>query len=504
MGKKKSAAYLVLITVLILGLCLMCFLPFFYGGVKGFNPFPSMSGKDALLGNGFADGYTTDGGDDYIGGGYSFVFYPEGVIPLSDYEDNLESKTGDEQTKYAEKYQTFGELCIEKELLGEDGKPGEDFLAAFDAAVCQFRTRVRELNLENAALDIVNDYSVRVFLPDLGNRTTQFSVFRAVGTMGEFTLSYGSSADSATPLSYSRKENGEFETINDYVDGAYSMVRGGTSYVVIRFTSKGRDMLQSWTSDAANSSVTIYFKIGDTVLIPLTINETITEKSLPISGSYTSDSAHAIALAIDTAVNSTPTDLSFTAYSGARHEALFGGLALTLCYVAFGVIALAMLAFFFVRYHLLGFVQLYSFLIYLLPMIVLIWGIPFLHIGIETFLAVLFGAALLSFSNIAVFESARKEFALGKTIASSVKASYKKHFWGVFDVHVIVALLAFVTYFISITQLSVFAFTLGLGAVLSGLISLAVGRLNWAAMMSLAKNKGAFCNFKRGEDTDDE
>ena len=42
------------------------------------------------------------------------------------------------------------------------------------------------------------------------------------------------------------------------------------------------------------------------------------------------------------------------------------------------------------------------------------------------------------------------------------------------------------------------------GVIFSGVCVLGVTRLMWASMMSLSKKKEAFCNFKRGEDYDDE
>ena len=52
-------------------------------------------------------------------------------------------------------------------------------------------------------------------------------------------------------------------------------------------------------------------------------------------------------------------------------------------------------------------------------------------------------SVLLCVSNAVTFESARKEYALGKTMTSSVKTGYKKCFWKLFDLHIVVAIIAF-------------------------------------------------------------
>ncbi len=530
MSKVKSALFLTLVTIVLAGLCFMSAVSFNYGGYKGFRSILRSTQKDALLGNNLSLGGNEAGGDyedgagiTYLGGGYSVVYYPDGVLSKDAYSDELEARraaleaASDEDREEAEKavteyetgYAPYGSLYVK---IGEYGAEDADaqgvaqkdgdavkidaaFASAFSSALSQIKSRVTELGYENSRVDVRDEYSVEIFLPSFGNSASQAGVFTALGRVGKFDLKYGASEEEAEGITFDEDKN---ETIHDYVKSARYVSNGGTPSVAVRFTKAGRELVKNWTADASGSTY-IYFYVGDSPVIALTASQQIDQGTLYISGSYTAATAKATALAINTALNAGETDLSFSVGEVYNRGALFGNLALTLCYAAFGVLVLAMLIFFFVRYRRLGFVHLYSFLIYLLPMILLVWGIPFLHIGIETFLAVLFGAALLSVSTIVTYESARKEFAQGKTIATSVKSGYKRCFWPLFDLHIALAILSFVTYFIAVGQLAVFAFTFGLATVLSGLCTLAVGRFHWACMMSFAKDKGKFCNFKREE-----
>ena len=104
---------------------------------------------------------------------------------------------------------------------------------------------------------------------------------------------------------------------------------------------------------------------------------------------------------------------------------------------------------------------------------------------------------------VAVFEKAKAEYATGKTMVSSVKTGYSKSFWNLFDLHIVLALAGFFTFFVALPALSSFAFVFGLTAVFSGLGSLLINRFNWAILMAYTPKKGAFCNFKR-EETEDE
>ncbi len=504
MTKLKSAVCLILISILILGVTFMCTVSFPYGfeGKNTFNSILSDLSKDAQVGNQPHDGLERN----YRGGGYTAVYFPEGVISAGEYEDNLAALSGEEAEKYAKDYEKLGALYFEKDLVEQDGetrKVTANFEEDFQSAVSQLKARVDGLHMENAAIDVVNDYTVQIYVPTFGAMSESaeaLTVFNYVGKIGEFGVGYGSSADSATMLEPSASRG---ETINTYVRGARFISRNGISAVQVMFTKAGRDVLKGWTQDAANTAVTLYFYIGGESLVPVTVNQTITESSVYISGSFTDYSARALASAIETSLNGQASELSFSIGDVIHEDAQFGNLALVLMYAAFGALFLGMMVFFFVRYKLLAFAHLYSFLIYLLPMILLVWGIPFLHLSVWTFLAVLLGGALLSVSNAIAYERARKEFALGKTMASSVKAGYKKCFWTIFDLHIAVALFSLLAYAVAITQLSGFVFTLFLAAVLSGLCSLAVNRFHWAMFMTFAKDQGKFCNFTK-EVSDDE
>ena len=88
-------------------------------------------------------------------------------------------------------------------------------------------------------------------------------------------------------------------------------------------------------------------------------------------------------------------------------------------------------------------------------------------------------------------------------MTSSVKTGYKKCFWKLFDLHIVVALIAFLVYAIALTGLQTAAFVLGLGTLFSGVATLLVNRFGWAVMMGTSKQPGKFCNFKR-EEVEDE
>ncbi len=180
-----------------------------------------------------------------------------------------------------------------------------------------------------------------------------------------------------------------------------------------------------------------------------------------------------------------------------------GEWAAMFVYIAFGSAMLVSAIFFFVRYRLLGFTHLYTILTFAILTVICLSFIPELYLGLNTIAAFIIGFAMLNASNFVSYEYARREYALGKTIASSVKQGYKKCFFALFDVHIALAVIAFLAYFIATLELQIFALALLLFVLFSGVCTLLVNRFYWAIMMSLSKNKGKFCHFVR-EEVEDE
>lgn len=509
MGKIKSAIVLALMAALIVVLCFFSTVSFPYGdGFSYFNSAVSMTAKDPTLGG-------SVGGGDYYGGGYSAVYYPEGVISSAEYENDKAVLEGEDLAEYEGKYVAYGALYLDKEeVCGGGTAPTEAFKASFDSAVASLKARYSAFHAEGIRLDVADEYTVRVFLPqalvgqapgdDLtANGGTFSDIFNALSYTGEFTVSYGSDEASATQIL--PEPNKRDAKIQDYVKRAYLRTdAAGTAYVAISFTQAGRAVIAEKTTGSDQTAATMYFKVGDDQVIALSVNAQIDQSTLYISGgNLTGKTAETRAILINDALKAPVSEISFTVDDIYTHEASFGNDALLFLYIAFGVCFVGMMIFFFARYGKLGFAHLFSFLLFFFSMLLCIWAIPFLNIGVGTVVAMLLASVILSVSNVISYESARKDYALGKTIVSSVKAGYKRTFWHVFDLHIVVAALSFIMYGIGIAGLSTFAFVLGLATAFSAVATMAINRLAWAAMMTFTERKGAFCRFRREEVEDD-
>ncbi len=503
MGKIKSAVCLILITLVIAALCVVCFVPFptGSGGIHYFNPLINWTDKSTDLGGNYFGGENAS----YSGGSFSIVLYPEGVISAKEHDDNLKMLEGEELEEFENQYVSHanGALWLDKEIVCDGGaKASESFQESFGKRLDILKTRFERLHSEGMTFELVDDYSVRVALPASLDASVASFIYYAY--MGNLEISYGSDLDSATKLFPEEKKT---KPITEYVSGASTSTLGGTPYVAIHFTNNGSELLANATKDAEATPGTLFFTIGGNQIIGLSVSSQLVDKDLYISGNYSQDAANIIATVIDTAIEFDCGDAELGGMeTGALYwnEANFGDQALNFVYIAVGAAMLAAALFFLIRYRRLAFAHFYSFLLFLFAMVIVIWAIPTLSLGMNTLAAFAVTAVLLSVSNAVAYESARKEFALGKTMISSVKTGYKKCFWYLFDLHVAVAIIGLLLFLIGLTELSAFGLVLTLGALFSGIVTLAVNRFMWFIMMPFAKDQAKFCHFKREEVDDDE
>jgi len=509
MGKVKSTIILTVITLIIAVLCVVCFVPFPADsiGLNYYNSILGITDKDGDLG-----GYLI-GDTEYIGGGYEVIYSPEGVLTAKEYEDNLAAKTGDEQEEYANDYVAYanGALYLEKDVVCDGGtEPTAKFVESFERFYELVRQRYERLHAEGASVQVCDGYTVRAFLPDSYAEAAMAQYYFSLS--GAFSVSYGTSQDSANQVLPVRRQ--QQYGIDHYFKSASVRNGNGGSFIELRFTKEGQEVIKTTTagaattsSDSSNSTKNyLYFKIGETAVVSMEVASPLDTDVLYVSsGNYNAERANIVSIAIDTSAKlGNAKDVSMSLSTVYRAKAGFGELALPLVYIALGVCMLAMAVFFCIRYRRLGVVHLYTFLIYLIAMTLTVWSMPILHLSIGTVVAVALGGAILSVCNALAYEYARKEYANGKTLATSIQTGFKKIFWLVFDLHVALIALALIAYTIALTELATVLFTFVVAVFFSLLCSLGINRFLWYVMMPLAKDKAKFCHFSREEVEDDD
>ncbi|MBO5525444.1 MAG: hypothetical protein J5993_01705 [Clostridia bacterium] len=473
MTKKKSAAWLVVVTIVLIIVCAVCFLSFpIPGTVKEFKSVLSNVGLGSDL-----------------GGSYYTVYYPEGVLSKEDYETRLEQLEGKEKEEFVSSYQAHGDIYLETEEMGDE------FDKNFSAALDVITYRFDKLGIAGYSVAVRDDYTIAVSLPaSATNAQTTFDYFSYNGT---FSLG---SAEGQADLGETR-----YHPIGDYFKHASAKMRDRTPFVQIGMTKTGREEVYTLSNNiVADSKNALYFNIGSHAVVSMTIDEAIKNSDyIYISGYTTMEQARAVAVVIESALVGRTFELSMNVGTVYEQEATYGENATTILLIALAALFLVMTVVFFVRYHGVGAAHLYAFLIYALTMIIFLACMPGIFITSSTLLAILLSAVLLTVSNVAAFRKVKAEFDLGKTITASMKVGYRKALYPTLEAHIAVLVGALLAAFIGVTELQMFGIVLAFGTVMSALCSVLLTRAFWVIMMQQAKNAFKFCNFKR-EDNDDE
>lgn len=496
MGKRKSVVLLTLITIVIVVLCCLAVYPSFHlsifkeDSVKTWNPVVSLYDLDEDL-----------------GGGYLARYYPSGVISSAEYESDLLDYADDEDAlqEYKDSYAAFGGLYLSTDpddglLTKNDGatyEVTEAFQKWMDETVSLVADRFSKIGYTTMNVSVVDGYAIEMKMPASNASVSSY----AIQTFA-YTGSLSITDDSST---YPSKT----ESATDYFKSFKVKTSGTTTYLQIKATDKGSEILSGFKENSSSSSV--YFKIGDNTVITIygSYLENLSGNTWAIG--FTSDgasSAQAYAIALDTALNTSYGDSGFSLDSDkseiATFNAVYGQNGKTLLYVA-ALIALAIAVILpIILYKGYGVAMAYGTMTYFVVVALLYAYVTNAIFEISVGSAVLFvaGLALMFALNSNVYKKIKEEVALGKTVDSSIKNAFKKTLLPSVDACV-VAVLASIAAVIGAAGLNMVAIQGIICFAAASFVCLIWTRVLNCMLVSAAKDKYAFYRLKR-EDDDDE
>ena len=517
MGKKKSVVLLTLITIVIVVLAAITAFPAFTlpgtNGVKKWNP--------AVL--------QYDLGSDF-GGGYYAYYYPQGVITETEYNENVAALTGDELTDYQDSYKRYGETSLYLSTDPDDGiytvenkeTVSVGFSAAFDKAVKLVTARFEEraaLTGSDYRVSVVDDYAIRVQI-STGETTKDMS-----------SSEYASQAFSLFSLTDKLYFMQGEEVVEQLVDEGASVskliksVKVVTKYEVaqlkITFTEAGKAMLADYKSAAKeNTSLTLDLTVGTgankTTLLQINSDVINTKDEVQYGVRYEEEKLYAetLCILINSAMedggiymnDNETTPFAFSALTGNSvrvYNAIYGDV---LVWVLVGVLAVIVLAAAYAIVKLGGFgvMNLYTtvtyFIVAALCFAFISGGVFVLSYG--SILVFLAGLALTNVLNVYVYNAIKKEVALGKTVASSVKNGYNKTLLGIVDIYAVL-LLGALALLIGAAGVTTVALQAIICVVAGAFCNLVWGRVINVLLLSASKDKYKYLGLVR-EDDDDE
>ena len=520
MGKKKSVVLTVLITIVLVVLCAIIAFPVFTipgsNGVKKWNP--------TVL--------QYDLNSDF-GGGYYTYYYPNGVITETDYEENLLSGDikAEDYVRYGNFYlSTDEDLKVVSEVEGENGAIeyvlNEDFQAAFDEAVAQVKARFAKKGFTEYRVSVVDGIALRVEIPDseemenIDSETNASQVLSLFASVGK--LSFQKNGETVSEL------KDEDADINDIISSVSAKTKYEQSYLKINFTSKGKDMLKTFKSESSsgNSGATTLDLVlensagtGVHKLLSIQTGHINSNNNVEILPGNTEEGEIRYVKTLSILLNSLmnegeiligESDVIF-AFQNVNSQTdvykfapVYRSNALNMLFIAVGVTLLVLLVLAIVKMGGFGVVNLFTTLTYF---VITTFCFAFITKGVlvvtmGTALMFLLGLALTNVFQARLYAAIKAEFALGKTIASSVKGGYKKTFWGMLDAYAVL-LIGAVAALIGVAGLHMLAIQALICVLTGAFCNLLWGRALNVILSSTSKNKYKFYRFVREEDDDE-
>ncbi len=488
MGKVKSAIITALLIVAIVVLAFFATVSLNVPGSNGVKRY-----------NSFISGIRL--GSELTGEAYA-ILYPEGVISSSQYNLMVNNDSSEKDT-----YVAHEGVYVDKEKAGEELAKS----IVTDAEIIS--KRLGRVGLSSYKVTVENGYTVKISIAtDMtasgynGNNTASRSdslslvqhTLVNLSLDGELSLRNGNEWATSTSL-FSISVH-----VADYFKSIDKFSRGGTEAVRLKLTDEGFTKMNEVLT--AQESGTAYFFVGETSLgLQVELGKALEDKTLyytPGGARQAADYAVLLSSVADGEIltNSYNDDginnTSIVAVSPVfgEHSAIFLGVALLVAFIA-AIVAMI------VKYKKLGLVNALSAIVYALTMIVCALLID-IEITIAGAFVLVFGLALLTFTNAIVFEAVRKVTQTGRTIQASVKSGYKNTLMTVLDLHVLLFVVALIAAIAGVGKVASCGMLLFV-AVIASYVLYWFTRFMWYVISSPVRDKFKFCGYAR-EVLDDE
>lgn len=245
----------------------------------------------------------------------------------------------------------------------------------------------------------------------------------------------------------------------------------GVYGINISLTGLGRISLQNLITQANNIGTdTVYIYVGE---IGATAWGTISVSDLRdgmfIQSSSASNTNSAYSTAYQTASNIFvgTFGVNLTQDSLTAISPRLGDNAWMLTLIAFLVFIVAIMVFFAVRYGDLGLLASFAMVFFVTLQIFFMQAIPFVMLDMGGAIAMFMSVLLFALSAVLIMERIGKEYALGNRIHVSCKNGFRRSFWRIFDLHIIVLVTSVVMLLIGQFALSYFGGVMFIASIVS-------------------------------------
>ncbi len=439
MGKKKSVVLMILLTIVIGVLCALTAFPAFTlpgtNGVKKWNPVVLQYDLSADL-----------------GGGYYAYYYPEGVISEAEYQNNVAVLEGEEKTDYEQSYmQVEGSSLYfstdEKLNVTIGGELSADFISAFDKASKEIANRFADKQYSDYRVSVVDGYALKIQLPASENSDKASAALAYLANTGKMTIKKGGEVIDML------QEEGA--TVNDVIKRISIGTRYKAAYLSIRLTDEGEDMIESVkgslsASTAAQSSAdtstltTLDIVIGDETIAQVYSDSVMHDNEIRVLfvDEVNKDYIETVKILMESAMTTGGFDITFEADAVRVYEPVYGDNALTLLFIAIGVVIVATVIASIIKMGKFGVVSLYATLSYCIITLICFAFITSgtFEVSLGTVLVFLLGLLLVNLLQTVIYKAIKEKKAQGKAVISAVKGGYKDTLGTIIDIYAVLIL----------------------------------------------------------------
>ncbi len=269
-------------------------------------------------------------------------------------------------------------------------------------------------------------------------------------------------------------------------------------YVEIVFTSEGYDIISRESKKIADDGGTFYMLLGDTQVG--SSSEAVTTNSLSMSSENFVDKATTEQYAVQIRTGMLPLELicsyngTISAGAGVRGNVTNPMLFI---WVAFGVMVVASLVFFVLRYKQIGLMAMFNMLFYIVLGLFFLQSVPLVHINLSGIFAMLLGYVLAVVALTNTLENARAEYAKGKKLYTSMKQGINASLTSTLAINIMLVLAGIVCALMPTMAIQSF----GIVTMVLGLVNIfcaqALMRLMLKLYLVLNPEDGTKCNFTK-------
>lgn len=357
--------------------------------------------------------------------------------------------------------------------------------ANVNATVLRLQTILQDKGYNEGTVTVQTDTSgakrIRVEVPDVSDPEELFDL---LGNPADMVFVAGGHESDY-------KENEEYLLLTgEDVETAGVTYQNNVYGVALKFTEKGTEKFATATGNIANGSAgysTISIIVDGNTVSTASVSEAITGGTAVISrqGSYDSQGNYIAPFTYEEAnelamrIASGAFNVKLKTYSSGEVSATLGDSAMNQALVAGGIGLGIVMLFMIIVYRKLGLVADIALIIYILLYMIALAILPFMQLTLPGIAGIILSIGMAVDANIIIFERMRDEYASnpGKSLENTIfPQGFKKSYAAIIDGNVTTVLGAIVLWIAGTGAIVGFAMTLLVGVVLSFITSVFITR----------------------------